>query len=141
VSAGELPLLNAILNGSSALCLLAGYYCIRRKHVAAHRRCMIAAFTFSVLFLASYIVYHASVGSVHFAGEGGARVVYFTILTTHTILAAAVPFLAVITLARGLKRRFKSHRNIARWTLPVWLYVSVTGVLVYLMLYRLFPGA
>jgi len=102
---------------------------------------MIAAFSFSVLFLLSYIYYHASVGTVHFGGEGGARVVYFAILTTHTVLAAAVPFLAVITLVRGLKRRFTSHRRIARWTLPVWLYVSVTGVLVYLMLYRIFPRA
>ena len=141
MSVGDLPLLNAILNASSAVCLLTGYYFIRRTQVAAHRRCMIAAFSFSVLFLLSYIYYHASVGTVRFGGEGGARVVYFAILSTHTILAAAVPFLAVITLARGLKRRFTSHRKIARWTLPVWLYVSVTGVLVYLMLYRIFPRA
>ena len=141
MSIGDLPLVNAVLNASSALCLLAGYYFIRRKQVAAHRTCMIAAVTCSALFLTSYIVYHVSVGSVRFAGEGGARVVYFAILTSHTLLAAAVPPLAIITLLRGLKRRFKSHRKIARWTLPIWLYVSVTGVIVYIMLYRLYPRA
>ncbi|HTO94470.1 MAG TPA: DUF420 domain-containing protein [Bacteroidota bacterium] len=141
MTTGDLPLLNALLNASSALCLMAGYYFIRRKNVALHRGCMIAAVTCSALFLTSYVIYHASVGSVHFAGEGGARAVYFAILTTHTLLAALVPPLAIITLARGLRGRFKSHRKIARWTLPVWLYVSVTGVLVYVMLYRLYPRA
>lgn len=135
----DLPLLNALLNAASGFCLLLGYYFIRRKDVAAHRRCMIAALSCSILFLTSYIIYHASVGTVRFGGEGGARTAYFAILITHTILAAAVPPLAVVTLARGLRRRFEAHRKIARWTLPVWLYVSVTGVIVYLMLYRLFP--
>jgi len=141
VSIGDLPLLNAILNASSALCLLAGYYFIRQRRVRAHRTCMIAAVACSTLFLSSYILYHALVGTVRFGGGGPVRAVYFVILATHTVLAASVPPLAIITLARGLKRKFALHRKIARWTLPVWLYVSVTGVLVYLMLYRLFPRA
>ncbi|HMK38923.1 MAG TPA: DUF420 domain-containing protein [Bacteroidota bacterium] len=137
----DLPLLNAVLNGSSALCLVAGYYFVRRRRIRNHRSCMIAAFVCSSLFLASYIVYHANVGSVRFTGEGSFRVVYFTVLISHTILAAAVPPLAIITLKRGLMARFDSHRKIARWTLPVWLYVSVTGVAIYMMLYRFFPSA
>jgi len=134
----DLPLLNALLNGSSALCLLAGFYFIRRHEIPKHRICMIAALTCSALFLTSYIVYHANVGSVRFTGEGGARVVYFAILVSHTVLAAAIPPLAVITLWRALKGRFSRHRRIARWTLPLWLYVSVTGVVIYIMLYRVY---
>ncbi|HTY57161.1 MAG TPA: DUF420 domain-containing protein, partial [Bacteroidota bacterium] len=123
-----------------ALCLAAGFYFIRRNDVRSHRFCMIAAFTCSILFLTSYIVYHANVGSIPFTGQGGVRIFYFTVLISHTILAAAVPFLAVITLRRALLARFSQHRRIALWTLPVWLYVSVTGVVIYVMLYRIYPS-
>lgn len=132
----DLPLLNALLNGSSAFCLLAGFYCIRNREVRKHRAFMIAALVCSTLFLTSYLIYHAHVGSIPFTGQGGVRVLYFAILISHTLLAAAVPPLAVITLVRGLRGRFDRHRRIARWTLPLWLYVSVTGVVIYLMLYR-----
>ncbi len=137
----DLPLLNALLNGSSALCLLAGFYFIRRLEIRKHRVCMIAAFVCSALFLISYVVYHANVGSIRFAGEGSVRALYFTILVSHTLLAATVPALAIITLRRALRARFEQHRKIARWVLPVWLYVSVTGVVIYLMLYRIYPSA
>jgi uncharacterized membrane protein YozB (DUF420 family) len=135
----DLPLLNALLNGSSALCLIAGFYFIRRHEIRKHRACMIAALACSVLFLTSYVVYHANVGSVPFTGEGGIRGVYFTILISHTMLAAAIPPLAIITLRRALLARFEKHMAIARWTLPMWLYVSVTGVVIYVMLYRIYP--
>ncbi|MGH9160862.1 MAG: DUF420 domain-containing protein [Vicinamibacteraceae bacterium] len=131
-----LPTVNATLNAAAACFLLAGFYFIRHKNIARHRACMVAAFATSVLFLISYLVYHAQVGSKSFAGEGWVRTVYLGILLTHTVLAAAVPPLAVITLSRALSRRFDRHRRIARWTLPIWLYVSVTGVVVYLMLYH-----
>ena len=137
----DLPLLNALLNGSSALCLLAGFYFIRRLEIRKHRVCMIAAFVCSALFLISYVVYHANVGSIRFAGEGSVRALYFTILVSHTLLAATGPALAMITLRRALRARFEQHRKIARWVLPVWLYVSVTGVVIYLMLYRIYPSA
>jgi uncharacterized membrane protein YozB (DUF420 family) len=114
-----------------------GYVLIRSGRRVAHQRLMLAAFASSVLFLASYLIYHAQVGSVRFQGTGPVRTVYFTILLTHTVLAAAVPFLAVITLTRGLRGRFERHVAIARWTLPIWLYVSITGVVIYLMLYQL----
>ncbi|MDX1502272.1 MAG: DUF420 domain-containing protein [Thermoanaerobaculia bacterium] len=133
----QLPTVNAVLNGTAALLLVAGYLLIRRRRIAAHRAVMIAAFSCSVLFLVSYLAYHAQVGSVRFQGQGWVRTVYFTVLISHTVLAAAVPVLAVITLARALRGRFERHRAIARWTLPIWLYVSVTGVVIYLMLYRL----
>ena len=133
----HLPTVNATLNGISAVLLVIGYALIRRRKIAAHRAVMIAAFSCSVLFLISYLTYHFQVGSVKFQGTGGVRTVYFTILLTHTVLAAAVPFLAVITLVRALRERFDRHRAIARWTLPIWLYVSVTGVAVYWMLYRM----
>ena len=133
----DLPTVNAVLNATSAVLLLIGYALIRRRSVAAHRAVMIAAFSCSVLFLISYLTYHFQVGSVKFQGTGAIRTVYFTILLTHTVLAAAVPFLAVITLVRALRQRFDRHRAIARWTLPVWLYVSATGVAVYWMLYRM----
>lgn len=135
----DLPLVNALLNGTSAVLLLAGYQRIRAGKKESHRKFMIAALIASGLFLASYLIYHAQVGSVKFTGEGVARIIYFTILISHTVLAVAVPPLALLTLVRALRERFQAHRSIARWTLPVWLYVSVTGVIVYLMLYRLFP--
>ncbi len=137
----DLPLINAILNGSSAIALLSGFYFIRRREILKHRFSMIAAFSCSVLFLASYVAYHAQVGSIPFTGQGGIRAVYFAILISHTLLAAAVPPLAIITLRRGLIARYDRHRAIARWTLPVWLYVSVTGVVIYVMLYRIYPPA
>ena len=133
----DLPTVNAALNATSAVLLIIGWVLIRRRNVAAHRAMMIAAFSCSVLFLISYLTYHFQVGSVKFQGTGAIRTVYFTILLTHTVLAAAVPFLAVVTLVRALRQRFDRHRAIARWTLPIWLYVSVTGVAVYWMLYRM----
>ena len=129
--------LNAILNAMSAVLLMLGFFAVRRRDIEAHKRFMLAAFACSVIFLISYLVYHFRVGSVKFQGTGIIRTVYFTILLTHTVLAAAVPFLASITLFRALKERFPQHRAIARWTLPIWLYVSVTGVVVYLMLYQM----
>ena len=137
ISVSQLPSVNAVLNSLSAAFLITGYYCIRSKRVGAHRACMLSAFGCSTLFLISYLVYHYQVGSVPFKSQGWIRSVYFTILITHTILAAAVVPLALITLSRALKGRFAAHRRIARWTFPVWLYVSVTGVVVYVMLYKL----
>ena len=129
--------LNAILNAMSAVLLMLGFFAVRRRDIEAHKRFMLAAFACSVIFLISYLIYHFRVGSVKFQGTGIIRTVYFTILLTHTLLAAAVPFLASITLFRALKERFPQHRAIARWTLPIWLYVSVTGVVIYLMLYQM----
>ena len=134
----DLAAVNAILNGISAVLLVIGYVLIRQGKRDQHRAVMIAAFAASVLFLISYLVYHAQAGSKHFPGQGLVRGVYLGILLTHTVLAAAVPPLALITLWRGLSARYDRHRRIARWTLPIWLYVSVTGVIVYLMLYRLY---
>lgn len=133
----DLPTLNAILNATAATLLVFGYTLIRRRRIVAHKRVMVAAFSVSIVFLASYLVYHFQVGSVRFEKTGAIRTVYLTILFTHTVLAAAVPVLAVITLRYALKERFDRHRRIARWTLPIWLYVSVTGVVVYWMLYRM----
>lgn len=133
----DLPTLNATLNGLSAVLLVAGYRFIRQRRIKEHRLCMLSAFGVSVVFLACYLVYHYQVGSVRFPGTGWIRPVYFTVLITHTILAAAVPVLAIITLSRALRERFDQHRRIARWTFPIWLYVSVTGVVVYWMLYHL----
>jgi uncharacterized membrane protein YozB (DUF420 family) len=135
ISTAQLPTLNAALNSLSAVFLFAGYLFIRAKHRDAHRACMLAAFACSMLFLISYLVYHFQVGSVGFKGQGWLRPVYFTILISHTILATAVVPLALITLVRALRERFDAHRRIARWTFPIWLYVSVTGVVIYLMLY------
>lgn len=132
-----LPTLNAVLNAASAALLLNGYRLIRRRRVAAHRACMLAALVTSSLFLASYLYYHAHVGSVHYTGEGWLRPIYFTILATHTLLAASVPPLALRTLYLAWTGQIARHRRIARWTWPIWMYVSVTGVVVYLMLYRL----
>jgi len=139
LSVSALPTLNAALNGTCALLLAVGYLFIRRRKVAAHRACMITAFVTSTLFLISYLTYHYHVGSRPFGGLGAIRTLYFTILISHTILAAAIVPLVLITLYRGLKGRFDRHVAIARWTLPLWLYVSVTGVIVYWMLYHLYP--
>jgi putative membrane protein len=132
----DLPAVNASLNAISGVLLLVAYGFIRARKIEQHRRVMIAAFVASSLFLACYIIYHAQVGSVRFVRQGFVRPLYFTILITHVTLAAAVPPLAIITLSRGLKARYKQHRAIARWTFPIWLYVSVTGVLVYVLLYQ-----
>jgi uncharacterized membrane protein YozB (DUF420 family) len=132
------PVLNASLNGTSAGLILTGRSLIKRGRIAAHRACMVAAIVTSALFFISYIYYHVHVGSVHFQGQGWSRPVYFSILISHTILAAAIVPLVIITLSRALRERFDRHRAIARWTFPVWLYVSVTGVVIYVMLYRLF---
>ena len=131
-----LPTLNASLNGLAALWLVTGYVMIRRGRVPAHRTCMLAAFATSALFLISYVVYHAAVGSRPFEHQGFVRTAYFAVLLSHVVLATAVLPLAIVTLARALRGRFDRHAAIARWTLPVWLYVSVTGVVVYLMLYH-----
>jgi uncharacterized membrane protein YozB (DUF420 family) len=133
-----LPTVNATLNGLATILLTAGFASIRRGHIGRHRACMLAAFAVSVLFLVSYTVYHANVGSRPFAGAGIIRVVYFAILIPHVILAAVMAPLALITLSRALRGEFVRHRRIARWTLPIWLFVSVTGVVVYLFLYVLF---
>jgi uncharacterized membrane protein YozB (DUF420 family) len=136
----DLPLLNALLNGTCATLLVIGRSKIKRNEREAHKKIMIAAFSVSELFLISYLIYHYNVGSVGFKGEGWSRPLYFTILITHTVLAAAVPFLAILSLRRGLKSQFDLHRKVARWTYPIWLYVSVTGVLIYLMLYHIWPS-
>lgn len=133
----DLPALNAALNSLSTVLLITGWFLIRNRKIAAHRAVMITALITSSLFLTSYLIYHAQVGSVPFRGQGPIRTVYFAILITHTILAATVPFLAAITVWRAYKKRFDRHRAIARWTLPIWLYVSATGVIVYLMLYQM----
>lgn len=132
----DLPAVNAVLNSISTVLLLTGFVLIKQKKVTLHRICMISAFVASTLFLVSYLTYHAHAGVVHFTGTGMIRTVYFVILITHTILAALVPFLAVITLTLALRKRFDKHRKLARWTLPIWLYVSATGVIIYLMLYQ-----
>jgi putative membrane protein len=138
MSVADLPALNATLNGVAALFLLAGYFCIRTGRREMHKRCMLGALTASALFLTSYVVYHAQSGSRPFTGEGAVRIVYFAILLTHVVLAAAILPLALVTTARGLRSHFERHVRIARWTLPIWLYVSVTGVVIYLMLYQLY---
>ena len=131
-----LPTVNACLNFTAAVLLVWGYLLIRRKRIETHRKVMIAAFVVSCVFLVCYLVYHYQAGVVRFPGTGALRAVYLGILGTHTVLAAIVPVLAIITLRRGLTARYDKHRRIARWTLPIWLYVSVTGVVVYVMLYR-----
>ena len=132
----DLPTLNALLNATAALLLLTGWWLIRRKKRDAHKRVMLAAVATSVLFLASYLVYHHEVGSVRFQGEGAVRVVYLAILLSHTVLAAAIVPMVLVTLARALRGRFDAHKAIARYTLPAWIWVSVSGVVVYWMLYR-----
>ena len=132
----DLPALNATLNGTAAILLVIGLILIKQGKREAHKRVMIAAFIVSSLFLISYLTYHFQVGSVHYPHTGVLRTIYLGILATHTFLAATVPFLAIVTLRRGLAAKFVLHKKIAQWTLPVWLYVSVTGVAVYLMLYQ-----
>ena len=133
----SLPAVNATLNGISAVLLTTGYAFIRSKRIGLHRACMLSACTTSVLFLVSYLTYHAIAGSKHFPGTGAIRQVYFAILISHTLLAALVPPLAITTLVLALKGRFDRHRRLAHWTLPIWLYVSVTGVVIYVMLYQM----
>jgi putative membrane protein len=141
-----LPHLNALLNTTSGLFLIAGYIFIRRRQIRAHRASMIAAFVASSVFLVSYVLYHSLLayylgqGPTKFRGEGFIRPVYFVILITHTILAIAIVPFIIVTLRRGLKRQDARHKRIARWTLPLWLYVSVTGVVVYLLLYQIYPS-
>ncbi len=135
-----LPHVNACLNGTSALLLFTGYTFIRQRNVAAHRACQIAALCISILFLASYLTYHFHHGSTRFQGTGLVRPIYFTILTTHTILATAIVPLVILTFYRAFRNDFTRHRRIARVTLPLWLYVCVTGVIVYLMLYQIYPS-
>jgi len=138
LTVNDLPAVNAALNAIAASLLVYGYVLIRRREFEKHRRVMLAAFGVSALFLVSYVIYHANAGSRAFPGRGPIRVVYFTILISHIVLAAAILPLALITLSRALRRRFDRHVPIARWTLPIWLYVSVTGVIVYLMLYQMY---
>ena len=133
----DLPTLNATLNGLSAVWLTAGYIFIRQKKITAHKTCMIAALITSALFLASYLIYHYHAGSRPFTGQGAIRTVYFSILLSHTVLAAAIVPLALITLFRALKLRYDKHKRLARWTLPIWFYVSLTGVVIYWMLYQM----
>jgi uncharacterized membrane protein YozB (DUF420 family) len=132
-----LPTVNASLNALSGVFLLVGYVLIRRRRIAAHRTAMLAAFTSSTLFLISYLFYHWHAGSRPFTGHGAIRYVYFAVLISHIILAAAILPMAIMTLSRGLRGRYVEHKRIARWTFPVWMYVSVTGVIVYVMLYQM----
>jgi uncharacterized membrane protein YozB (DUF420 family) len=137
MSVRDLPALNATLNAISFVLLCTGYYFIRRKQWRKHRACMLAALTFSGLFLVSYVIYHAQVGSVPFRGTGWIRTVYFAVLIPHVILAAGIVPPIIVTVSRALSAKYDKHRRIARWTLPLWLYVSITGVIVYLMLYKM----
>jgi putative membrane protein len=132
-----LPTLNAALNSTSAILILCGFYFIRKRQIDAHRTCMIAAVVSSACFLVSYIIYHAQAGTTRFPGTGAIRTAYLTILFTHTVLAIAIVPLVIVTLRQALKGRFELHRRLARITLPIWLYVSVTGVVIYFMLYHL----
>ena len=137
MSVSDLPALNATLNATSAVLLVTAWILIKRGRWIAHRNVMLAAVCTSLLFLVSYLTYHAQVGSVRFTKQGPIRLVYFTILLTHTVLAAVIVPMVMVTLWLGLAAKYDRHRRIARWTLPIWLYVSVTGVIVYLMLYRM----
>ena len=138
LTVADLPALNATLNGIATIFLVAGYILIRKGRWRAHKACMLGALITSALFLVSYVIYHYNAGSRPFPGEGAIRIVYFTILLTHVPLAAAILPLALVTAARGLAARYDRHVRIARWTLPLWLYVSVTGVVIYLMLYQMY---
>jgi putative membrane protein len=138
LSYSSLAPLNAILNSAAFALLVAGFVFIKRKNIAAHRACMISALIVSAAFLTSYLIYHWHVGDVRFSGAGWIRPVYFAILIPHIILAGTIVPLALVTLYYALRRRFPSHRRIARWTWPLWIYVSVTGVVIYVMLYRLY---
>jgi putative membrane protein len=137
ITVADLPAVNATLNAIAAILLTCGGVMIHQRRIEAHRRFMLAAFATSALFLVSYVVYHANVGSRPFLGQGAVRIFYYTILITHIVLAAAILPLALITLTHALRARFERHVPIARWTLPIWLYVSVTGVIVYVMLYQI----
>jgi putative membrane protein len=141
MSLSQLPALNALLNGTSAILILVGYYFIRRREIYRHRACMIAALATSTLFLTSYLIYHYNHPTTLFQGQGWVRSVYYLILFTHVVLAIVIVPLVLITVKRGLGDRRSAHARIAKWTLPLWLYVSVTGVVVYLMLYQLYPSA
>jgi uncharacterized membrane protein YozB (DUF420 family) len=136
-----LPTLNATLNAISAGLLTVGFTAVRRRRIRLHRVCMVGAFCTSIVFLASYVVYHANAGTTRFTAEGWIRPFYFAVLLTHTVLAALVPILATTTLVLALRGRFTRHARLARYTLPAWLYVSGTGVVIYVMLYHLFPAA
>ena len=135
-----LPTFNALLNATTGILIVTGYVMIKRKRIPQHRACMLAAIVTSAVFLVSYIVYHSYHGASRFAGSGPARPVYFTVLISHTTLALVIVPLVIVTLRRALGARFEKHRRIARWTFPMWVYVSVTGVVVYLMLYHLYPA-
>jgi len=137
ISVYDLPTVNAVLNGTSTILLAVGYTFIRRRRIKAHRACMLSAFGTSMLFLISYLTYHYNVGSMPFRGEGWIRPVYFSILISHVALAAVILPLVIVVLTRALRKRFDMHARLARWALPIWLYVSATGVLVYMMLYRI----
>ncbi len=136
VDVNDLPTLNAVLNGTSAVLLACGYAMIRRRRITAHRGFMLGAFSSSMLFLVSYSIYHAQTGSHTFPGHGAVRPIYYSILASHVLLAAVILPMAIVTLARALGAQYARHKRVARWTLPLWLYVSVTGVVIYLMLYR-----
>lgn len=135
----DFPTLDAALNALSAVLLALGYFFIRRKNILAHKTCMLSAVASSTVFLVCYLWYHAHHGVTHFTGQGAVRVFYFALLSSHTILAAVIVPLVLVTLYRAFRRRFDLHKRVARWTLPLWFYVSVTGVLVYWMLYHLYP--
>ncbi|NIV11862.1 MAG: DUF420 domain-containing protein [Aliifodinibius sp.] len=137
MSLADLPALNAMLNGLSFIFLMVGFYFIKNNKITAHKTCMLTALSVSVLFLISYLTYHFNVGSVRYTKQGWVRPVYFTILITHTVLAITLVPMIAVTLIQVLKDKFDKHRKIARWTLPIWMYVSITGVLIYMMLYQL----
>jgi uncharacterized membrane protein YozB (DUF420 family) len=137
----QLPAVNATLNALATVLLVTGWLLIKARRERAHKITMLSAFAVSCAFLACYLVYHYHVGSVPFAGPAAVRAVYLVILLTHIVLAVTVPFLAGITIYLGLADRRKKHRQLARWTFPIWLYVSVTGVVIYVMLYHLYPPA
>jgi putative membrane protein len=139
MSFSDLPAINAGLNGASAVLLISGFIFIRRKQQASHAKCMIGAVICSILFLISYITYHSRAGTTRFLHPEWFRPIYLTLLISHMILAVAIVPLVIITLSRALRERFDRHKLIARWTWPIWIYVSVTGVIVYLLLYRIYP--
>lgn len=140
IAVSDLPAVNATLNGLAAILLMTGFLSIRGRRVDRHRAAMVSALIVSALFLVTYLFYHYHAGSTRFTGQGWVRTLYFAILISHTVLAAAIVPLVLVTLYRALRRDFVRHRRIARFTFPVWLYVSVTGIVVYLMLYQLFPS-
>lgn len=136
----SLPAINASLNALSGVWLASGYYFIRRKQISRHRFCMLAACATSIIFLACYLFYHYHAGATRFAGAGLSRPIYFSILISHTILAVVIVPMAIYSVVTGLRRRDQKHRRLSRWTFPIWMYVSITGVIVYLMLYQIYPS-